>query len=59
MMFLRIKDLTGSIEAVVFPRTYELYKSSLLPEKCVAVKAKTSNRNGTPSIIIDNVKELK
>ena len=58
MMFLRIADLTGVIEAVVFPKTYELLKSSLVQEKCVIVKGKTSNRNGTPSIIIDTVKEL-
>ena len=58
MMFLRIADLTGTIEAVVFPKTYELLKNSLKPEKCLVVKGKTSNRNGTPSIIIDTVKEL-
>ena len=58
MMFLRIADFTGVIEAVVFPKTYELLKSSLVQEKCVIVKGKTSNRNGTPSIIIDTVKEL-
>lgn len=58
MMFLRIADFSGSIEAVVFPKTYELLKSSLVQEKCVVVKGKTSNRNGTPSIIIDTVKAL-
>ena len=58
MMFLRIADFSGTIEAVVFPKTYELLKNSLKQEKCVVVKGKTSNRNGTPSIIIDTVKEL-
>jgi DNA polymerase-3 subunit alpha len=58
MMFLRIADLSGVIEAVVFPKTYELLKNSLVQEKCIIVKGKTSNRNGTPSIIIDTVKEL-
>ena len=58
MMFLRIADFSGVIEAVVFPKTYELIKNSLKQEKCIIVKGKTSNRNGTPSIIIDTVKEL-
>ena len=57
MMFLRIADFSGVIEAVVFPKTYELLKNSLKQEKCIIVKGKTSNRNGTPSIIIDTVKE--
>ena len=59
MMFLKLADFSGSIEAVVFPRTYEQFKSVLAPEKCVALKGKTSNRNGTPSLIVDTVKVLK
>ncbi|MCF7865190.1 MAG: DNA polymerase III subunit alpha [Candidatus Pacebacteria bacterium] len=58
MMFLRLADFTGSIEVVVFPKTYEQFKSVLVPEACVAIKAKTSSRNGTPSLIIDTVKVL-
>ena len=58
MMFLKLADFTGSIEVVVFPKTYEQFKSILVPEVCVAIKAKTSSRNGTPSLIIDTVKVL-
>jgi DNA polymerase-3 subunit alpha len=58
MMFLKLADFTGSIEVVVFPKTYEQFKSVLVPEKCVAIKAKTSSRNGTPSLIVDTVKVL-
>lgn len=58
MMFLKLADFTGSIEVVVFPKTYEQFKSVLVPEACVAIKAKTSSRNGTPSLIIDTVKVL-
>ena len=58
MMFLKIADFTGTIEAVVFPKTYEVIKGVLLPEACIALKGKTSNRNGVPSIIVDTVKLL-
>lgn len=59
MMFLKIADFTGSIEVVVFPKTYELVKGMLKQEACVAIKGKTSSRNGTPSLILDTVKVLK
>ncbi len=58
MMFLKLADFTGSIEVVVFPKTYEQFKSILVPEKCVAIKAKTSSRNGTPSLIVDTIKVM-
>lgn len=58
MMFLKLADLTGSIEVVVFPKTYEQFKSVLKPETCIAIKAKTSSRNGTPSLIVDTVKVM-
>jgi DNA polymerase-3 subunit alpha len=58
MAFIKIADLTDTIEAVVFPRTYAQYKSIIVPEKCVAMIAKISERNGEISLIIDRMKEL-
>jgi len=58
MMFLKIADLNGSIETVVFPRVYESYKTLLTPENCIAIKGRFSKRNGTPSIIAEKVKAL-
>jgi DNA polymerase-3 subunit alpha len=58
MMFLRLADFTGSIEAVVFPRVLLEYRSSIATDKCVAVKGKVSERNGEKSLIIDKVKGL-
>ncbi len=58
MCFLKIADLSSSIEVVVFPRTYNEFKKFLVAEKCVAIKGKLSNRNGTPSIIAEKFKEL-
>jgi DNA polymerase-3 subunit alpha len=58
MMFLRMADFTGSIECVVFPRVLLEYRSSIVTDKCVAVKGKVSERNGEKTLIIDKVKGL-
>ncbi|MDO8591031.1 MAG: DNA polymerase III subunit alpha, partial [bacterium] len=58
MMFVRLADLTGSIEVVVFPRVFEEFKKFLVAEKCVAIKGKISNRNDEISLIAEKVKEL-
>jgi DNA polymerase-3 subunit alpha len=59
MAFLRMTDLTGSIEAVSFPRSYAQFKSILVPDKCVALKAKVSERNGEISLMVEGLMELK
>ncbi len=58
MSFLRVADLTGTIESVAFPRTYAKFKSVIVPEKCVAMKAKLSERNGEVSLIAESFMAL-
>ncbi len=58
MAFLKISDLTGSIEAVVFPSIFKESVEILIPEKCIAFSGKVSVRNGEKSIIIEAVKEV-
>jgi DNA polymerase-3 subunit alpha len=58
MMFLKITDYTGTIEAVVFPRAMKTYKDFLIPETCVAVKGQVSDRNGAISLITEAIKAL-
>ncbi len=58
VLFLRLADLSGAIEMVVFPKVYEQFKAVLTPDTCVVMKAKTSFRNDTPSLILDSVKVL-
>ena len=58
MAFVKIRDFTDSIEVVVFPRVLADYKATLLPEQCVALRGRTSARNGTPSVIAEKVKVL-
>jgi DNA polymerase-3 subunit alpha len=58
MAFLKISDLTDSIEAVAFPSVFKNAIEILVPEKCIALSGKVSLRNGEKSIIIDAVKEV-
>jgi DNA polymerase-3 subunit alpha len=58
MAFLKIADLTDSIEAVVFPSIFKETVDIFVPEKCIAFSGKVSNRNGEKSIIIEAVKEI-
>jgi len=58
MAFLKISDLTDSIEAVVFPSIFKESVDIFVPEKCIAFSGKVSNRNGEKSIIIEAVKEI-
>ena len=58
MMFLKIADFSGSLECVVFPKVFTQYSQILLPETCVAIKGKFSERNGMPSVLVDKIKKL-
>jgi len=59
MAFVRIADLTGTMETVVFPRTYAQFRAVIVPDKCVAMKAKVSERNGEISLMAESFMELK
>ncbi len=58
MAFLTIEDLTGTIEAVVFPKLYKESSSLLVPEKCIALSGKISLRKDEKSLVIEAVKEI-
>ena len=59
MAFIKLADFTGSIDAVVFPRTYAQFKTAIVPDKCIACICKVSERNGEISLIIERLKVLE
>ncbi len=59
MAFIKIADFTGSIEAVIFPRTYSQYKNVIAVDKCIASICKVSDRNGEVSLIVEKLKVLE
>ena len=58
MVFLKLADFTGTLEAVVFPRTYNENHKKLVVDACVAVKGKISERNGERSLIVEEIRSL-
>ena len=58
MAFIRIADLTGSIEAVVFPKLFKEVSELIVPEKCIALSGKISIRNDDKTIAIEAIKEI-
>ncbi len=56
MAFIKLEDFSGTIETVVFPKTYIALKEILKQDACVAVRGKLSERNGQKSVLIDKAK---
>ena len=58
MLFVRLADFSGTLEAVIFPKIYTEYKDIIVPGNCIAIKGKLSNRNNMLSIIAEGVRTL-
>jgi DNA polymerase-3 subunit alpha len=58
MLFIKITDFTGTLEAVVFPRTYQEFRIAFVPEQCLALKGRITERRGEKSMIVERVKKL-
>ncbi len=58
MAFLKVVDLSGSIEVVMFPKTYTEFKALAVPDTGVSIKGKISHRNDAVSIVADKMKVL-
>jgi len=58
MAFIKVADFTGSIEVVLFPRTFAECKEMIAVDKLIALKGRFSRRNDSPSVIAEKVKEL-
>lgn len=59
MVFVRIADMSDSIEAVMFPKIYEEFQDIIAPESLIVIKGTFSTRNGGQSILVDKVKILE
>ena len=58
MAFLKVSDKSDSIEAVIFPKTYQEHQGIIATGNCLLVKANVSGRNGETSLSIENLKLL-
>ncbi len=58
MLFVKLRDPSDTIEAVVFPRVLAEFNSMFDTDQCIAVKARFSLRNGEKSLIVEKAKKL-
>jgi DNA polymerase-3 subunit alpha len=58
MAFIKVSDFTGSIEAVVFSKTFEANKEILINDNIIAMQGRITERNGEKSIAIENLKKI-
>lgn len=59
MAFVTIEDFQGTIELVLFPRTWSQYSKFILPDQIILVEGKLGRRNNEPSIAADKIVPLK
>lgn len=59
MAFLKLVDLSGAIEVVVFPKTYGAFKDLIAADTAVSIKGKISYRNDVISLIAEKIKALQ
>lgn len=59
MAFLQLEDLTGQLEAVVFPKTYEEINPLLTENAILLVSGKVDLRDEDVQIIIDEAKPIE
>lgn len=58
MIFMRLADLSGTVEVAIFPRTLNEFRSFVEPENCIAIKGRVSKRNEETSFIAEKIKAL-
>ncbi len=60
MAFINIEDLTGNMEAIVFPQVLEKYKNLLLPDSKVYIKGRIDYKEEeAPKLLVEEVKPLE
>ena len=58
MAFLKLTDLTGSIESVIFPKAFTELQNIIVVDACLAVSATITERNGERSLIVEKAKAI-
>ena len=59
MAIITVFDETGSIEIVVFPKSFEKLKSFLMINRVIMLKGKVNDRDGRLGLIMENAVDLE
>jgi DNA polymerase-3 subunit alpha len=57
MAFIEMEDLNGSVDIVVFPRTYNKYMELLAEDRLLVIEGRVDLRNGEVQIICDSAQD--
>jgi DNA polymerase-3 subunit alpha len=58
MLFIKLEDLTGKVEVVVFPTIISRNPNSFQENKIVFISGKVDHRDNDPKIIAENAEEI-
>ena len=58
MAFVTLEDMSGKIESLVFPNLYENKRELIQEGKILVVSGKINERDGTPKLLCDTIKEV-
>lgn len=58
MMFIKVQDLTDTIEVVVFPSMIEKNPYAFAENKIVSITGRTDTKDGMPKVIASEVEEI-
>ncbi len=59
MAFIKVEDLYGQIETIVFPKVYDKARDVLNEESVVKITGKLQLKDGTPQIIAEQITALE
>ncbi|MBU0974436.1 DNA polymerase III subunit alpha [Patescibacteria group bacterium] len=55
MAFAKLEDETGSIDVVIFPKTFEQYSNVIHDDTVLLIKAKVDERDGELQLLVDKI----
>jgi DNA polymerase III subunit alpha len=55
MAFVSLEDLQGTVELVVFPKTWEKFSSVIDFEQIILVEGRVDDQGAEPKVLVDNV----
>jgi len=58
MLFVKLEDLTGKIEIVVFPGTSERYQHALVENNIITVSGRIDLKEASPKILAETIEEV-
>ncbi len=58
MIFMRLEDLSGNLEVVVFPRAYDICKDCTQIDRLVVVEGRVQNKDDEIKFIAETIEEI-